>query len=123
MTNTNLDPGDWDYEEMIQDTKDGYIFDTNVSWSIDDLRLSFQFGTEIGWRIRNGEISNIIKNPSYTGITPQFWNSADAVANEKDFKLFGTPNCGKGEPEQVMYTGHGTSSVRFRNVRIGVVQL
>ena len=123
MTNTNLRPGDWDYEEMIEDTKDGYIFDTNVSWSIDDLRLSFQFGTEIGWRVEDGEITGLVKNPSYTGITPQFWNSADAVANEKDFRMYGTPNCGKGEPGQVMYTGHGSSSVRFRDVRIGVVQL
>lgn len=123
MTNTILQPGDWSYDEMIAETKNGYIFDTNVSWSIDDLRLSFQFGTEIGWRIEDGEVTGLIKNPSYTGITPQFWNSADAVANKNDFRMFGTPNCGKGEPGQVMYTGHGSSSVRFNNVRIGVVQL
>ncbi len=122
MTNINLEPGDWKYEEIIEDTKDGYMFDTNVSWSIDDLRLSFQFGCEIGWRIENGEIKHIIRNPSYTGITPQFWNSVSAVANKNDFKLFGTPNCGKGEPGQVMYTGHGSSTTRFENVRIGVVQ-
>lgn len=120
MTNINLEPGDWNYEEMIEDTKDGYIFDTNVSWSIDDLRLSFQFGTEIGWRVENGEITGLVKHPSYTGITPQFWNSVDAIANEKSFKMYGTPNCGKGEPGQAMYTGHGASPTRFRNVRIGV---
>ncbi|MCY3414261.1 MAG: TldD/PmbA family protein [Candidatus Heimdallarchaeota archaeon] len=120
MTNINLKPGDWKYEEMIEDTKDGYIFDTNVSWSIDDLRLSFQFGTEIGWRIENGEITGLVKNPSYTGITPIFWNSVDAVANEDSFRMYGTPNCGKGEPSQMMYTGHGASPTRFRNVRIGV---
>ncbi len=122
MTNINLQPGDWKYEEIIEDTKDGYMFDTNVSWSIDDLRLSFQFGCEIGWRIENGEITGLIKNPSYTGITPQFWNSVSAVANKDDFKIYGTPNCGKGEPGQVMYTGHGSSTTRFENVRIGVVQ-
>jgi len=122
MTNINLKPGDWNFDEMIEDTKDGYMFDTNVSWSIDDLRLSFQFGTEIGWRIENGEITGLIKKPSYTGITPQFWNSADAIANEDSFQMYGTPNCGKGEPGQVMYTGHGASPTRFRNVRIGVVQ-
>ncbi len=122
MTNINLKPGDWSYDEMVEDTKDGYIFDTNVSWSIDDLRLSFQFGMEIGWRVENGEITGLIKKPSYTGITPQFWNSADAVADEKSFQMYGTPNCGKGEPGQVMYTGHGASPTRFRNVRIGVVQ-
>ncbi len=122
MTNINLKPGDWKYDEIIEDTKDGYIFDTNVSWSIDDLRLSFQFGTEIGWRVKEGEIVGLIRNPSYTGITPQFWNSVTAIADETDFRMFGTPNCGKGEPGQVMYTGHGSSTTRFENVRIGVVQ-
>ena len=122
MTNINLQPGDWNYDELIEDTKDGYIMDTNVSWSIDDLRLSFQFGTEIGWRVENGEITGLVRNPSYTGITPKFWNSANAVCNEKSFRIYGTPNCGKGEPSQVMYTGHGASPTRFENVRIGVVQ-
>jgi TldD protein len=123
MTNINLEPGDWDYQELIEDTKDGYVMDTNVSWSIDDLRLSFQFGTEIGWRIEKGEVTGLVKNPSYTGITPKFWNSCTGVANDKFFKMYGTPNCGKGEPSQVMYTGHGSSPARFENVRIGVVQV
>jgi TldD protein len=120
MTNINMEPGDFTYEEMVEDTKDGYIFDTNVSWSIDDLRLSFQFGCEIGWRVKNGSIVGLIKNPSYTGITPQFWNKTVAVG--KDLKLFGTPNCGKGEPEQVMYTGHGSPTCKFEGIRIGVVK-
>lgn len=122
MTNINLESGDWEYQELIEDTTDGYIMDTNVSWSIDDLRLSFQFGTEIGWRVQNGEITGLVKNPSYTGITPKFWNSCSAVCKEKYFKMYGTPNCGKGEPGQTMYTGHGSSPARFENVRIGVVQ-
>jgi TldD protein len=121
MTNINLKPGDWKYDELIEDTQDGYIMDTNISWSIDDLRLSFQFGTEIGWRVKNGEITGLIKKPSYTGITPKFWNSINAICNEKEFKMYGTPNCGKGEPGQTMYTGHGSSPARFENVRIGVM--
>ncbi len=121
MTNINLKPGDWKYDELIEDTQDGYIFDTNISWSIDDLRLSFQFGTEIGWRVEHGEITGLVKKPSYTGITPKFWNSINAICNEKEFKIYGTPNCGKGEPDQVMYTGHGSAPARFENVRIGVM--
>ncbi len=121
MTNINLQPGDWNYDELIEDTKDGYIMDTNISWSIDDLRLSFQFGTEIGWRVENGEITGVIKKPSYTGITPKFWNSINAICNEKEFKIYGTPNCGKGEPGQTMYTGHGSAPARFEHVRIGVM--
>lgn len=121
MTNINLKPGDWKYDELVEDTQDGYIMDTNISWSIDDLRLSFQFGTEIGWRVEHGEITGLIKKPSYTGITPKFWNSINAICHEKEFKIYGTPNCGKGEPGQTMYTGHGSPPARFEHVRIGVM--
>jgi TldD protein len=121
MTNVNLLPGDWSLDELIEDTKDGYFFDTNKSWSIDDLRLNFQFGCEIGWRIKNGEITHVIKNPTYTDVTPRFWRSCSGIANEKHWKLFGTPNCGKGEPGQAAYVGHGSSPSRFEGVKIGIV--
>lgn len=120
MTNINLEPGEWKLEDLIADTEDGILLDTNKSWSIDDKRLNFQFATEIGWQIKNGEIGQIIKNPNYTGITNQFWNSCDAIGNQEHWKVWGLPNCGKGEPIQTAYVGHGTSPARFRNVRVGV---
>ncbi|MHA1211823.1 MAG: TldD/PmbA family protein, partial [Candidatus Heimdallarchaeota archaeon] len=61
MTNINLEPGDWKRDEIIADTKKGILMSTNKSWSIDDKRLNFQFGTEIAWEIVNGEIGDIIK--------------------------------------------------------------
>ncbi|MHA1616155.1 MAG: TldD/PmbA family protein [Candidatus Njordarchaeales archaeon] len=120
MTNINLEPGDWDFEELIQDTKKGLFVETNRSWSIDDKRLNFQFGTQIAYIIENGEMKKLVKNATYTGITPEFWRSCDAVCNEKYWRMWGTPNCGKGEPSQVMYVGHGTAPARFRNIRVGV---
>jgi TldD protein len=120
MTNINLEPGDWTLEQMIADTEEGLFFSTNRSWSIDDRRINFQFGTEIGWEIKGGKMGAMIKNPTYTGITPQFWNSCDAVANRDHWQMWGTPNCGKGEPGQVAHVGHGTAPARFRNVRVGV---
>ena len=120
MTNINLEPGDWTLEQMIADTEEGLFLSTNRSWSIDDQRINFQFGTEIGWEIKGGKLGMMIKNPTYTGITPQFWNSCDAVANRDHWQLWGTPNCGKGEPGQVAHVGHGTAPARFRNVRVGV---
>ncbi|MFW9929391.1 MAG: TldD/PmbA family protein [Candidatus Thorarchaeota archaeon] len=123
MTNVSLEPGDWDYDEIVQDTKEGIIMDTNKSWSIDDLRLNFQFSTEIGWLIKNGEITKTIKTPSYYGITPRFWGSCSGVTKQKYWKIMGTPNCGKGEPSQIMYTGHGSAPARFENVKIGIVRL
>ena len=122
MTNVSLEAGTWEFEDIIADTDDGIFIDTNRSWSIDDMRLNFQFGTEVGYEIRNGKRGRLLKNCTYAGMTPEFWNGCDAIANEKHWVLWGTPNCGKGEPMQIMGTGHGCSPARFRNVKVGVFQ-
>jgi len=119
MTNINLEPGDWDYQDLISDTKHGFLFQTNKSWSIDDKRINFQFGTEVAREIKNGKLGNLYKNPVYTGITPQFWRSCDAVCDANYWELIGILDCGKGEPVQTMHVGHGASPARFRNVKIG----
>jgi TldD protein len=120
MTNVSILPGTWRSEDLIADTDDGILMDTNRSWSIDDRRYQFQFSTEIGWEIKGGKKTRMLKNPSYSGITTEFWNSCDAVCNADEWVLWGTPNCGKGQPMQVMGTGHGASPARFRNVKIGM---
>ncbi|HUO35997.1 MAG TPA: TldD/PmbA family protein [Candidatus Acidoferrum sp.] len=120
MTNVSLNPGTWKYEDLIADTDDAILMETNRSWSIDDRRYHFQFSTEIGWEIKGGKKTRMIKNPSYSGITTEFWNSCDAICSRDYWTLWGTPNCGKGQPMQTMGTGHGAAPARFRNVKIGV---
>jgi TldD protein len=120
MTNINLEPGEWELEDLIKETKSGFLLDINKSWSIDDKRLNFQFGVEAAWEIKDGKLGKIYKNAVYTGMTPQFWNSCDAVCNRKHWHIWGVPNCGKGEPMQIMHVAHGTSPTRFRNVKVGV---
>ncbi len=120
MTNINLEPGDWNKQEIIEETDKGILFDGVKSWSIDDKRLNFQFGTEIGWLVEDGEIKKMIKNPTYTGITYDFWNKCDAISGRDEWKLHGVPNCGKGEPPQTMRVGHGCAPSRFKDVRVGV---
>ena len=119
MTNINLLPGQWGFDDLIADTDRGLYLDTNRSWSIDDKRLNFQFGTEIAWEIVGGKLGRMLKNPTYAGITPEFWGSCDAVCRE--WRMWGTTNCGKGQPPQTMHVGHGTAAARFRNVRVGIV--
>ncbi|GAC1623736.1 MAG: TldD/PmbA family protein [Candidatus Acidiferrum sp.] len=119
MTNVSLLPGSWAYDDLIADTDDGILMETNRSWSIDDRRYQFQFSTEIGWEIKGGKKTRMLKNPSYSGITTEFWNSCDAICNADQWVLWGTPNCGKGQPMQTMGTGHGASPARFRNVKLG----
>ena len=119
MTNVSILPGPWIFDNLIADTDDAILMETNRSWSIDDRRYQFQFSTEIAWEIKGGKKARMVKNPSYSGITTEFWNSCDAISNADHWVLWGTPNCGKGQPMQVMGTGHGAVPARFRNVRIG----
>jgi TldD protein len=121
MTTVSLEPGDGGtLEDLIAGTDEGVYMQVNDSWSIDDKRLNFQFGCEIGWEIKGGKLGRMLRNPDYTGITPQFWGSCDAVCSESEWKVWGVDNCGKGEPMQVAHVGHGTAPARFRGVRIGV---
>jgi TldD protein len=107
-------------DDLIADTREGLFIDMNKAWSIDDKRLNFQFGCEAAWEIKDGKLGQMYKNPTYTGITPKFWNSCYAVCNRNHWKLWGVPNCGKGEPMQVARVAHGAAPARFRRVRIGV---
>jgi TldD protein len=122
MTNINLEPGKWKLADMIADTNDGVFLETNKSWSIDDKRLNFQFGCEMASKIEKGKLTKVYKNPTYAGITPQFWKNCDAVADKDSWRMHGTPNCGKGEPGQIMFVGHGTAPARFRGVQIGIAK-
>lgn len=119
MTNVNLLPGDATLEQLIRDTRRGYLLSTNKSWSIDDRRLNFQFSTEIGWEIAHGKLGAMVKNPIYTGITPVFWKSCTGVGDQATWRLWGIPNCGKGEPGQSMHVGHGAPPARFTKVFVG----
>ena len=118
MTNVSLLPGQQTLEEVF-DVDHGIYMETNKSWSIDDKRYNFQFGCEVAWEIRNGKRTRMLKNPLYSGISTEFWNACDAIAGREWWTLWGVPNCGKGQPEQVMGTGHGASPSRFRGIKIG----
>jgi TldD protein len=120
MTNVNLEPGEWTLDALLADTYEGIYMEMNRSWSIDDKRLNFQFGTEIAYEIKRGRKVRLLKNAIYTGMTPQFWGSCDAICNADHWRVWGTPNCGKGQPPQIAHTGHGTAPARFRDIEVGV---
>ncbi|HEX9888607.1 MAG TPA: TldD/PmbA family protein, partial [Nitriliruptorales bacterium] len=136
MTNVGLLPGDDSLDAIVADTDDGLLMATNRSWSIDDRRLNFQFGCEIAWEIKDGRCGRMLRNPTYTGITPQFWGSLDRLSRGRpedgrfdgsdpasvpdDYVAWGLPNCGKGQPVQTAGTGHMAAPARFHDVRVGV---
>jgi TldD protein len=116
MTNINLEPGTTPLADIIAGTKRGIFVDTNKSWSIDDVRLNFQFGCEVAYEIENGKLGRLLRNPVYGGTTPEFWRSCDAIGDRASWQIWGLPNCGKGDPMQTMRVAHGAPAARFRNV-------
>ncbi|MBI2871007.1 MAG: TldD/PmbA family protein [Candidatus Omnitrophica bacterium] len=120
ITNLSLMAGEGTLEDIIRDTRRGLLFQTNKSWSIDSRRLNFQFGCEIGFEIKNGRRTRLIKNPSYQGVTPLFWGSCDRIAGPQAWRLWGVGNCGKGQPGQTFGMSHGASPARFQKVRVGI---
>ena len=120
MTNLHLEPGEGSFEDLLADVDDGIYLETNKSWSIDDKRLNFQFGTQIAWEITKGKLGRMLRDATYTGITPEFWGSLDAVAGPEAWHMQGLTNCGKGQPGQGAHVSHGASPCRFRGVQVGV---
>lgn len=120
MNNINIDPGeDGTLEEIIAQTSDGMILETPRSWSIGPNRENFHFATEIGWKIKNGKIDHVIKNPTYSGESLKFWHSLDKVGSDQSWQLQQVFNCGKGQPNQFMRLGHGVPICRFSDVEVG----
>jgi len=118
MANINLEPGNSTFEELIASVDNGVYMESNKSWSIDDYRNKFQFGCEYGKLIEKGRLTKVVKNPNYRGISTPFWNSLKGVGNRDTFGIYGTPNCGKGEPNQVIRVGHASPACLFSNVQV-----
>jgi TldD protein len=120
MTNLHLEPGQGSLDDLLADVDAGIYLATNKSWSIDDKRLNFQFGTQVAWEIKNGKLGRLLRDATYTGITPEFWGSLDAAGGPETWTLYGLTNCGKGQPGQIAAVSHGAPVARFRDVQVGV---
>ena len=118
MANINLEPGTHSLEQMIASCEKGVLMESNRSWSIDDFRNKFQFGCEYARLIENGKLTRVVRNPNYRGITVPFWTNLKAVGNAQTLGVFGTPYCGKGEPNQVIRVGHSSPACLFHQIEV-----
>ncbi|MEM1394624.1 MAG: TldD/PmbA family protein [Cyanobacteria bacterium P01_H01_bin.150] len=118
MANLNLEPGDSSFAEIIAGIESGVYMESNRSWSIDDRRYKFQFGCEYGKLIENGKLTKTLRNPNYRATTPEFWQSLAKVGNKSTWQMYGTPYCGKGEPNQAISVGHASPVCLFTNVEV-----
>lgn len=118
MANLNIEPGEQSLAQLISGIEHGILMKTNRSWSIDDARNKFQFGCEWGQLIENGELKGVVKNPNYRGVSAHFWRNLSAVGDASTFQVLGTPNCGKGEPNQVIRVGHASPACVFSQIDV-----
>ncbi|NQV49943.1 MAG: TldD/PmbA family protein [Candidatus Marinimicrobia bacterium] len=118
MANLNLEPGNSSRAEIIGSVEKGVYMTSNRSWSIDDYRNKFQFGCEYGKLIENGKLTKTVKNPNYRAISNPFWRSLKKLGNRDTFEVYGTPFCGKGEPNQIIRVGHASPLCLFDSVEI-----
>jgi TldD protein len=120
MPNVSLTPGKTplSVSEMIKDVKKGIYIIGDGSFSIDQQRYNFQFGGQLFYEIKNGEIVGMLKDVAYQANTQEFWNSCVKVCDEKDYRLGGSFFDGKGRPEQVSAVSHGSSTARFNGVNV-----
>jgi predicted Zn-dependent protease len=118
MANLNVEPGTSTFDQLIGATERGVYMESNVSWSIDDSRNKFQFGCELGRIIEGGELKGVVKKPNYRGISASFWRNLAGVGDASTYVVMGVPNCGKGEPNQVIRVGHASPTCRFTNVEV-----
>lgn len=118
MANLNLEPGSHRLDEMIGSVENGVVMHSNISWSIDDSRNKFQFGCEYGQLIKDGHIVKTVRNPNYRGISATFWRDLKMVGDGSTFEMYGTPFCGKGEPNQAIRVGHASPACLFENVEV-----
>lgn len=118
MANLNLEPGESSFDDIIGAVERGVFMRSNRSWSIDDYRNKFQFGCEYGKLIENGQLTRTLRNPNYRGISSSFWNNLGMVGDHDTFEIYGTPFCGKGEPNQIIRVGHASPVCLFENVDV-----
>jgi predicted Zn-dependent protease len=118
MANLNLEPGDQSFDQLISGIERGVYMETNRSWSIDDQRHKFQFSCEYGRLIENGKLTTVVKNPNYRGTTPKFWANLVGVGDRASWNVYGTPSCGKGEPNQLITVGHASPVAVFADIEV-----
>ena len=120
MANVSLAPGKGPLSvaDMIKDVENGIYIIGDGSFSIDQQRYNAQFGGQLFYEIKNGEITRMIEDVAYQIRTPEFWNACSAICDESDYRLGGSFFDGKGQPGQVSAVSHGSATARFDGINV-----
>ncbi len=120
MANVSLAPGKTPLSvaDMIKDVENGIYIHGRGSYSIDQQRFNAQFGGQLYFQIKNGQIAGMVEDAAYQIRTPEFWNACSAICDERDFRFGGSFFDGKGQPGQVSAVSHGSATTRFDGINI-----
>jgi TldD protein len=120
MANTYFEPGDFSFEELIEDVKLGVFMRSFQEWNIDDRRYQSKYTGSEAYLIKNGEITDtMVKRPIMETTSIGMLSAIDAVSKNLKFDFPGT--CGKGDPMQGAPVYAGGGEIRFRGIRLGGV--
>jgi TldD protein len=95
MRNTYIEPGDWKKEEIIQETKNGFLLEGAGSGQADS-NAEFMFEVKEAYRIENGEQGELLRSVTMTGNAFKVLKTVDAVGNDFNFDM-GFGACGKNQ--------------------------
>jgi len=120
MANVSLQPGTTPMvaADMIKNVEDGIYIIGDGSFSIDQQRYNAQFGGQLFFEIKNGQLGQMIEDVAYQIRTPEFWNACVGVCDQSDYRLGGSFFDGKGQPSQVSAVSHGSSTARFNGINV-----
>jgi TldD protein len=120
MPNVSLAPGKAPLtpDEVIKGVENGIYIIGAGSFSIDQQRFNFQFGGQLFYEIKNGKITQMLRDVAYQANTREFWNSCVAVCDERDYRVNGSFFDGKGQPGQISAVSHGSSTARFNGINV-----
>jgi TldD protein len=120
MPNVSLQPGreQLTVAELIKGVERGIYVMGRGSFSIDQQRYNFQFGGQLFYEIKNGELAGMLRDVAYQSNSQEFWNSCAAICDRRDFIHFGSFFDGKGQPSQLSAVSHGSSTTRFNKVNV-----
>ncbi len=120
MANTFFEPGDYSFEELVEDVKLGVYMRSFQEWNIDDRRYQSKYTGSEAYLIKNGEITDtMVKRPIMETTSIGLLSAVDAVSKNLRFDFPGT--CGKSDPTQGIPVYAGGGDIRFRDIRLGGV--
>ncbi|MDH5806857.1 MAG: TldD/PmbA family protein [Candidatus Methanomethylicaceae archaeon] len=115
MSNTFIEPGDYSFEELLEDIKHGIYIKSFMEWNIDDIRWNHRYVGLEAYAIENGELKHPIRDAVIEATTKVIFSSIDAIGNDLKFNA---ATCGKGQPDQGVPVWTGGPSIRMRNIYI-----